>query len=146
MFSMTKSEVNGINVLQTMEDINEKLTGSKSIYDCSDDSPLKQFFNMIDRFISFVIVDNLYAVTIIPISIYNILYSRAISNASIRGFSNFLFSVLIMVMLSNNELLKWAYNKIMKSTIQMPISSQTASTAVSGIRGIGQIASLIARA
>ena len=49
-------------------------------------------------------------------------------------------------MLSNNELLKWAYNKIMKSTIQMPISSQTASTAVSGIRGIGQIASLIARA
>jgi hypothetical protein len=146
MFSMTKSEVNGINVLQTMEDINEKLTGSKSIYDCSDDSPLKQFFNMIDRFISFVIVDNLYAVTIIPISIYNILYSRAISNASIRGFSNFLFSVLIMVMLSNNELLKWAYNKIMKSTLQMPISSQTASTAVSGIRGIGQIASLIARA
>jgi hypothetical protein len=138
--------VNGINVLQTMEDINEKLTGSKSIYDCSDDSPLKQFFNMIDRFISFVIVDNLYAVTIIPISIYNILYSRAISNASIRGFSNFLFSVLIMVMLSNNELLKWAYNKIMKSTIQMPISSQTASTVAGSMRGIGQIASLIARA
>jgi hypothetical protein len=143
---MTKSEANGINVLQTMEDINEKLTGSKIIYDCSDDSPLKQFFNMIDRFISFVIVDNLYAVTIIPISIYNILYSRAISNASIRGFSNFLFSVLIMVMLSNNELLKWAYNKIMKSTLQMPISSQTASTVAGSMRGIGQIASLIARA
>ena len=146
MFSMTKSEANGINVLQTMEDINEKLTGSKIIYDCSDDSPLKQFFNMIDRFISFVIVDNLYPITLIPISIYNIIYSRGISNSSIRGFSNLLFSLLIIAMLSNSELLKWAYNKIMKSTFQMPISSQTASTAAGSIRGIGQLASLIARA
>ena len=147
IFSMTKSEENGINVLQTMEDINEKLTGSKSIYDCSDDSPLKQFFNMIDRFISFVIVDNLYAVTLIPISIYNISYSRGISNTSIRGFSNFLFSSLIITMLSKYEPLKWAYNKIMKSTLQMPISSQTASTSAAGtIKGIGQLASLISRA
>lgn len=118
MFSMTKSETNGINVFQTMEDINEKLTGSKTIYDCSDDGPLKQFFNMIDRFISFVIVDNLYAVMLIPISIYNILKSRVISNSSIRGFSNFLFSVFIIILLSNSELVKWAYSKIMKMTFE----------------------------
>lgn len=146
MFSMTKSEENGINVLKTMEEINEKLTGSQVIYDCSDDGTLKQFFNIIDRFVSFIIVDNLYAVTLIPISIYNIIKSSAISNTSIRGFSNFLFSAFIIILLSNSELVKWAYNKIMKITVQIQVTSRTASTAVSGIRAIGQLTSLIARA
>lgn len=115
MFSMTKSEENGINVLQTMEDINEKLTGSKTIYDCVDDSPIKQFFKMIDRVVSYIIVDNLYVITIVPISIYNIAKSTAISNTAVRGFSNFLFSALATTLLTNSEFVKYVYNSYMKS-------------------------------
>ena len=98
-----------------MEDINEKLTGSKTIYDCVDDSPIKQFFKMIDRVVSYIIVDNLYVITIVPISIYNIAKSTAISNTAVRGFSNFLFSALATTLLTNSEFVKYVYNAYMKS-------------------------------
>jgi hypothetical protein len=114
MFSMTKSEENGMNVFQTMEDINEKLTGAKVIYDCGDDGNFTRFFKMIDRLISYIIVDNLYLITLIPILLYNISKSTAISNLYIRGFSNFLFTVLILIISSNNEWAVWLYTKLMR--------------------------------
>jgi hypothetical protein len=147
MFSMTKSEKNGFNVLQTMEDIDEKLTGSKVIYDCSDDGPFQQFLKMIDKLISTIIVENLYLITLIPISVYNIYSSKAISNLYVGGFSNLLFSSLIIALLTNNENIASMFSWLMKGAFQMPISSQTASTSAAGtIKGIGQLASLISRA
>ena len=114
MFSMTKSEKNGMNVFQTMDDINEKLTGSKIIYDCGDDGNFTYLLKMIDKLISTIIVENLYLITLIPILLYNISKSTAISNLYIRGFSNFLFTVLILIISSNNEWAVWFYTKLMR--------------------------------
>lgn len=114
MFSMTKSEKNGMNVFQTMDDINEKLTGSKIIYDCGDDGNFTYLLKMIDKLISTIIVENLYLITLIPILLYNISKSTAISNLYIRGFSNFLFTMLILIISSNNEWAVWFYTKLMR--------------------------------
>lgn len=138
MFSMTKSEKNGFNVFQTMADIDEKLTGSKVIYDCSDDDPFQQFLKMIDKLISTIIVKNLYLISLVTISVYNIYSSQMVSNLYARGFSSLLFSVLILALLTNNENIAAILNWLMKGAFQMPISSQTASTSAAGtIKGIG---------
>ena len=122
MFSMTKSEKNGFNVFQTMADIDEKLTGSKVIYDCSDDDPFQQFLKMIDKLISTIIVKNLYLISLVTISVYNIYSSQMVSDVYARVFSILLFSVLILALLINNENIASIFSWLMKVTFQMPTS------------------------
>jgi hypothetical protein len=106
---------NGINIFQTMEDIDEKLTGPQVIYDCSDDDMLKQFLKGINKFMSNIMVENLYKLTIIPISLYNIIQSKSIANYNARLVSNFFSIILVTVVASNNESLILLYRSFMKN-------------------------------
>jgi len=115
MFSMTKDTDNRINMFKTMADINEKLIGKQVIYECADDDYLRQFLKFIDKIISTVLVENLYLFMLIPISLYNISQSKTIKNAYTRGFSDFIFAMLIIILLSTNENIALMFNLLLRT-------------------------------
>ena len=115
MFSMTKDPDNGINMFKTMANINEKLIGKQVIYECADDDYFRQFLKLIDKIISTVLVENLYAVMLIPIALYNIKQSDGIENLYASGFSKFVFAMLIIVLLATNDSLAALFNLLFKS-------------------------------
>ena len=115
MFSMIKSKDNGIDILQTMKDIDTILIGSTKLYDCDGDiSPIKKILNFLNNDLSSAIVKNLYLLTLIPIFMFNIYRSTKIKSKPIQGFSNFISVVLIIALSSNNDKINEIYNGILR--------------------------------
>ena len=115
MFSMMKSKDNGIDILQTMKDIDAILIGSTKLYDCDGDiSPIKKILNFLNNDLSSTIVKNLYLLTLIPIFMFNIYRSNKIKSKSIKGLSNFISFVLIIALSSNNDKINEIYNGILR--------------------------------
>jgi hypothetical protein len=116
MFSMMKSKDNGIDILQTMKDIDVILIGSTKLYDCDGDiSPIKKILNFLNNDLSSTVVKNLYLLTLIPIFMFNIYRSNKINSKPIQGLSNFISVVLIIVLSSGNEKINEIYNGILRS-------------------------------
>jgi hypothetical protein len=115
MFSMIKSKDNGIDILQTMKDIDATLIGSTKLYDCDGDiSPIKKILNFLNNDVSTSIVKNIYLLTLIPVFGFNIYRSNKIKSKTIQGFSNFISVVLIIALSSNNDKINEIYNSILR--------------------------------
>ncbi len=116
MLSMINDEKNGINILQTMTDIDEKLIGPQTIYECGDENSFKNILEKLSKFISGFVINNLYIFTVIPIAIINIQKSASISSANVKAksFANFLSSMIILIVLSSNKTFTTMYNWVIQ--------------------------------
>ena len=114
MGSMTQSDENGMDIFKTMDDIEKKLI-DKQVYRCGDGNLSQLILEIINNLIVNVIVKNLYLVTLIPISVYNIIQSLSLSSEITRTISISSFSLLIVTLLSGNETVTWFFLKFMNS-------------------------------
>ena len=115
MGSMMKSKENGIDILQTMKDIDTILIGSAKLYDCEGDVTwIKRLLNFLNNDLSSTIVKNLYLLTLIPIFLVNIYRSTKIKSKSIQGLANLISCVLIIALSSSNEKVNDIYDGILR--------------------------------
>ena len=120
MFSMTSSKENGINIFQTVMDLDEKLQGKHVAYECSDANTFKGIMERFSKFIGSWILNNIYLLTLLPIANGNIQNSASISekNKNVRSFSNFLCAILILIVFTSNKYFvmatSWFMSKLMK--------------------------------
>ena len=115
MGSMMKSRDNGMDILQTMKDIDTILIGSAKLYDCEGDVTwIKRLLNFLNNDLSSTIVKNLYLLTLIPIFIVNIYRSTKIKSKSIQGLANLISFVLIIALSSSNEKVNDIYDGILR--------------------------------
>ena len=115
MGSMMKSKENGIDIMQTMKDIDTILIGSVKLYDCEGDVTwIKRLLNFLNNDLSSTIVKNLYLLTLIPIFLINIYRSTKIKSKSIQGLANLISCVLIVALSSSNEKVNDIYDGILR--------------------------------
>ena len=133
MFSMTSSKENGVNIFQTMMDLDEKLAGKHVAYDCTDDSTFRGMMEKLSKFIGSWILNNVYLFTILPIAFKNITDLQFISakNENIKNFARFVFTILIFITLSSNHVFSrmssWFMSKFMKEVNVMDTSASEAA-------------------